>query len=49
MKRTIIIDGAIVTLSAGGMMIHNLDNLAEPVATLPFPECDNGGIIAPGS
>ena len=42
MRRTMVIDNALVTLSNAGMKIHDLDDLSTALASLPFPSCGVG-------
>jgi hypothetical protein len=47
MRRTIIMDTSIVTVSNAGMKIHALDDLTRLKASIPFPECDGYGYPFP--
>ena len=47
MRRTIIMGDSIVTISNAGMKIHALDDLTNPTASIPFPECEGHGYPFP--
>jgi hypothetical protein len=47
MRRTIIMGDSIATISNAGMKIHGLDDLGDPIASIPFPTCEGYGYPFP--
>jgi hypothetical protein len=47
MRRTIIMDNSVVTISNAGMKIHTLDDLTNLEASIPFPTCEVYGYPFP--